>query len=91
MNADGTMISSTNENEDADQSTDNSDESGTEDETDAADESDVEENPGVVKYESSEDPVVERNNHPILDGSQLGQQQTGEHVSLYVKNICRLE
>lgn len=87
-NADGTDNNdSTNENDDADQSTDNSDESGTDEETKETDESDVEEDPGVVKYESSNDPVVEET--IIQTGWEpIGTTQTGDHVSLYVKNTA---
>ena len=82
---------STNENDDVDQSTDNSDESGTDDETDAADETDdetdVEGDPGVVKYESSVDPVVDET--IIQTGWEpIGTTQSGDHVSLYVKDTA---
>ena len=50
--------------------------------TDETDKTDVEENPGVVKYESSDDPVVKET--IIQTGWEpIGTTQTGEHVSLY--------
>ena len=79
---------STNENDDADQSTDNSDESGTDEETEETDETDVEEDRGVVKYESSNDPVVDRNNHPDSDWSQLEQRK---QVTMYRYMIRTLQ
>lgn len=65
-----------------DQSTDNSDESDAADESVEKDKTDLEEDPGVVKYESSDDPVVDET--IIQTGWEpIGTTQTGEHVSLY--------
>ena len=46
--------------------------------------------PGVVKYESSDDPVVDET--IIQTGWEpIGTTQTGDHVSLYDEKYCRLE
>jgi hypothetical protein len=66
-----------------DESADSTDESATDEtETDETTETGEEADPGVVKYESSEDAVV--NESIIKTGWEpIGTKQTGEHVSLY--------
>ena len=66
-----------------DESADSDGKSVTEDEADeTATETDEEENPGVVKYESSDDAVVSET--IIKTGWEpIGTTQTGDHVSLY--------